>query len=296
PDEVQTLRQQYAQSPPSGMDEDLAMGFSADGRTAMPDAGRDVSIVADRVANQVAEPAVDDFQRAGGILAALPAPLRRAAESRELAMPLVLSLLLDRDGAIREHQLAAITAELGPREAERASALFADLVGLHPMQRMPLAALAFPRLRREPRPTLLRFVSVVETMCHADGEVQPFEYCLARLLEVQVCEALDPSRRQPRGSERLHALRDHAAALLSVLAKVGHSDEIPAQRAFAAAWEHLFPGSAARSAPPADWRHALDEALLRLDRLQPSPKQLLIESMTVAISQDGRVSVAEAEL
>src|SRR5690606_16575008 len=71
PDEVQTLRQQYAQSPPSGMDEDLAMGFSADGRTAMPDAGRDGSIVADSVANQVAALVVDVFQRSVGSLGAL---------------------------------------------------------------------------------------------------------------------------------------------------------------------------------------------------------------------------------
>ncbi|MCB1560836.1 MAG: M48 family metalloprotease, partial [Xanthomonadales bacterium] len=296
PDDVTSLRQQFAAAPPSGLDEDLAMGFAADGRTSMPHLGDEVSIAAERVADQVAEPAVDDFQRAGGIVAALPAPLRRAAESREQAMPLVMSLLLDGDDGIRERQLAAIAAELGPRESERTAALFGDLPGLHPMQRMPLAALAFPRLRREPRPTLLRFISVIETLVHADGEVQPFEYCLSKLLQAQVWEALDPARRRPRGSHRLHALRDQAAALLSVLAKVGHSDDMQAQRAFAAAWEHLFPGSAERYAPPADWRHALDEALLRLDRLLPSPKQLLIESMTVAISQDGRVSVAEAEL
>ena len=296
PEDVTALRQQYAVSPPSGLDEDLAMGFSADGRSAMPAAGNEVSIAAERVADQVAEPASDDFQRAGGILAALPAPLRRAAESRELAMPLVMSLLLDGDDGIRQKQLAAIADALGPRESERTAAMFGDLPGLHPMQRMPLAALAFPRLRREPRPTLLRFISVMDTLAHADGEVQPFEYCLSKLLQTQVWEALDPSRRQPRGSERLHALQHHAAALLAVLAKVGHTDDTQAQRAFSAAWEHLFPGSAERYAPPVEWRHALDEALHRLDRLQPSPKQLLIESMTVAISQDGRVSVAEAEL
>src|SRR5690606_12588462 len=108
PDDMQALRARFAASPPSGLDEDLAMGFAADGRASMPEAGNEVSIAAERVAGQVAEPASDDFQRAGGILAALPAPLRRAAESRELAMPLVMSLLLDGDDGVRQAQLAAI--------------------------------------------------------------------------------------------------------------------------------------------------------------------------------------------
>ena len=41
---------------------------------------------------------------------------------------------------------------------------------------------------------------------------------------------------------------------------------------------------------------ALDEVWPKLDRLEPMGKELLIEGLVAAISHDGQVSVAEAEL
>ena len=48
--------------------------------------------------------------------------------------------------------------------------------------------------------------------------------------------------------------------------------------------------------PPKDWVSALDRALPPLDALDPLGKQLLVEGLVTAISQDGRIAVAEAEL
>ena len=50
------------------------------------------------------------------------------------------------------------------------------LAALHPMLRLPLAALAFPVLRLRPRPELDVFMDTVHAVVHADGEVSLFEY------------------------------------------------------------------------------------------------------------------------
>ena len=49
-------------------------------------------------------------------------------------------------------------------------------------------------------------------------------------------------------------------------------------------------------APPAAGVQALDAVWEPLDALDPLAKQALVEAVTDAISSDGRVSVAEAEL
>ena len=49
-------------------------------------------------------------------------------------------------------------------------------------------------------------------------------------------------------------------------------------------------------APPANGVLALDAVWEPLDALDPLAKQAMVEAITAAVSHDGRVSVAEAEL
>ena len=58
----------------------------------------------------------------------------------------------------------------------------------------------------------------------------------------------------------------------------------------------LYPRLNASYAPPKDLYAALDEVWPQLDRLEPMGRELLIEGLVAAISHDGQVSVAEAEL
>ena len=61
------------------------------------------------------------------------------------------------------------------------------------------------------------------------------------------------------------------------------------------AWAEM-PQSTAAYAPPKEWAAALDRALPVLDQLQPAGKELVVRGLTRAISDDGTVTVAEAEL
>ncbi len=210
---------------------------------------------------------------AGGSAAVLPAAARRSA--------------------VAPAGVAAQVAQPGPQDYAHAAAATR---ALHPLQRLPLAALAFPALRRRPRAQLATLVQTLDALAGIDGKVELEEYCLATLVRVQVLDALDPARGFVAGAAKLDACRDDFALVAALVAEFGHDDEAGARRAFQLALQEALPGVALDYAPPVDWRPRLDTALGRLDRLSPAGKELVVRGLTRAIREDGQVRVAEAEL
>ncbi len=294
---LQALQAKWAASPPSGLDEDRRMGLGGDSGTRLPLAAQQLEVTPRTVAAQVATPAADDVRRADGIVAAIPEALRDLAAGRETVMPLLLGLLLADDDALAARQQAEIGARLGESHADHALRIHQQLVAdLHPMLRLPLAALAFPVLRLRPRPELDAFLATVAAVVAADGEVSLFEYCLGRLLAVQVRESLDPSRYARFGRRKPGNVRQEFATLLAVVAQAGHADAASARRAYLAGMQRVLPRDHLPYAPPANGVQALDAVWEPLDALDPLAKQVMVEAVTDAVSHDGRVSVAEAEL
>ncbi|WP_411832850.1 M48 family metallopeptidase [Pseudoxanthomonas mexicana] len=301
PRQLQELSRRWLAAPPDGLQEDIALGL-ADGvaRAApppLPGATQDLDVTPPQVAAQVALPAQDDYQRAHAIVETLPQELRALAGRRDQAMPLLLGLLLDGDEAVAGRQRYEIAARMGEPMARQADELRrTHLHGLHPMLRLPLAALIFPVLRMRPRPELETFLDTVDAAVHADGQVSLFEYCLARLLQVQVREALDPGRHARFGRRKPGNVKQEFATLLAVVAQAGHADPAQARRAYLAGLQRVLPRDHLPYAPPAAGVQALDAVWEPLDALDPLAKQVMVEAITAAASHDGRVSVAEAEL
>lgn len=292
------LRAQWLAAPPSGLEEDVQLGLAGSTRTALPQASVQLSVSPPMVASQVADPREDDYRRADAIVASMPAELRALAGRRDAAGALLLGLLLDADPDVADRQRSEIVARLGVQAAAEARRLRDEhLRSLHPALRMPLAALAFPAMRLRPRPELATFLDTVHAIVHADGRVSLFEYCLGRLLEVQLREALDPGRYARFGRRKPGGVRREFATLLAVVAQAGHpGDPDSARRAYLAGMQRVLPRDHLPYAPPADGVLALDEVWGALDALDPLAKQVAVEAITDAVSHDGRVSVAEAEL
>ncbi|MGY0799244.1 M48 family metallopeptidase [Lysobacter sp. A286] len=292
-DQLDVLSQRWLQQPPSGLEEDLQMGLH--GASALPAAGEQ-QLDAATVSTQVGQPDRDDHRRADAIVTQMPEPLRAVARDRERVMALVLALLLDPRPAIADKQKVEVAARLGKAAAVDMAQLQGQLDTLHPMLRLPLAALAFPVLRRRPRPQLELFLDAANAMVFADGDVSLFEYCLGRLLSVQLRESLDPSRYARIGRRKPRQLKSGIATLLAVVADAGHADPASARRAYLAGLQRILPRDHVAYAPPATGVIALEDGWVPLDALDPLAKQLLVEAITIAISHDGRVSVAESEL
>lgn len=273
-----------------------APAVSAPQPASVPAADARVSVDPHRVARQVGNPSSDDYAAAGSIHANLPEALAQLAYMQEQAPALVLALALDRDAGLMERQLQIVTDILGHPLAQAARAIAPTLAQLHPLHRLPLAALAFPTLRRRPRPYLQNLIKALDGVIRADGQVQLGEYCLARLLGSQVMDALDPSRSAPVGSTRLVDARGAVVDLFAVLAQQGHADADQARRAFIAGTHLVLGTDVPAYQPTGDWQGALDRAVARLDKLNPAGKQLLVEGLTRTLSHDNRVTLEEAEL
>lgn len=280
----------------SGFAPTQAPAGATSGRGRVPGAKARVRVSPAGVAKQVGNPANDDQRAAHDLHGAIPARLREAARRPEQALTLVLALLLADVEPVRLQQLALIQTQAGRALRDATLAFRAELTGLHPMQRLPLAALAFPALRRRPRPQLDMFMGLTRALIESDGRVTLDEYCLATLLRIQVMDALDPGAVRVFGRTRLPRIAVEVQDVLAILAKHGNEDEAGARRAYAMGLREVLPDSTAPYAPPRDWVQALDHALPRLDLLAPAGKELVVRALTCAIGADGVVSVAEAEL
>jgi Zn-dependent protease with chaperone function len=296
-DQLDELARRWVSAPPNGLEEDTRLGLDAGSGARLPSATTRLDVTPPMVVAQVAQPAADDYRRADAIGAAIPDSLRALAARRDAVMPLLLGLLLEEQQTLAGIQRTEIAARLGAGVAGEAARLQRELIDeLHPMLRLPLAALAFPVLRLRPRPELDTFLDTVHAVVNADGEVSLFEYCLGQLLQVQVRESLDPAKHAKFGRRKLTDVRSEVATLLCVVAQAGNADPVDAQRAYLAGIQRVLPRDHLPYLPRANGVLALDEAWTPLDALDPMARQALIEGLTATIGHDGRITVAESEL
>jgi len=297
PENLEALQQRWIATPPNGLEEDAQLGLVAPDAARLPSEDRTFAVTPPLVVAQVAHPAADDYKRADAIVDTLPDAVRTLAGQRDAVMPMLLGLLLDDSRRLQPLQREEIAARLGMAMAEHAAELRErHLAALHPALRLPLASLAFPVLRLRPRPELDVFLDTVHAVVHTDGRVSLFEYCLGRLLQVQVRESLDPSRHARFGRKKLAEVRSEIATLLCVVAQSGHESPEQAQRAYLAGIQRVLPRDPLPYMPRREGALALDAVWAPLDALDPLAKQALVESLVATIGHDNKVTVSEAEL
>ena len=294
------LAKRWNSTAPAGLDEDRVLGLAGDASigaaTVLPDADAPLRPVPGTTAARIAQPIGDDTRRASGLHRLMPEALTDAAHDTARAGAVLLAMLVDKDRAIRARQLAEVAVELDEDHADYVAELLPHSEDLHPTLRLPMAALSFPALRRQPRSQLESLVRCADRLVHIDGKVSLFDYCLSRMLQTQVVEALDPSRYRPNGRRKLAECKGALADLFGILVGHGHDEPEAMRRAFVAGLLAVLPNERFEFATPRLWIPAMDKALSELDALDPPGKQLLVEGMVIAISHDGRVTVHEAEL
>jgi Zn-dependent protease with chaperone function len=296
PAAMDDLVARWQMHPPAGLDEDAALGLDRRVAPALPGDRAELHVNAPAIVAQVGAPQANDFERAGSLVGAIPDVLRGAAREREEAVALLFGLLLAPPGKVRERQQFELAARHDERLSRQAVDYADRLADLPRILYLPLAAMAMPALRKRPRPELEKFMDGCFALTHADGQVSLFEYCLGRLLRVQVRDALDPTGTWTAGNRRLTDTVAPAITLMAVLAQAGHDDSGTAMRAFLAGIGKVFPRINAVYQPPKDPHRALDDAWPLLEKIEPLGKEMLLEGLVVAMSHDGRISVAEAEL
>ncbi|PJK07253.1 peptidase M48 Ste24p [Lysobacteraceae bacterium NML08-0793] len=295
--DLEALHLQWLKNPPDGLAEDRLSGFSAalPVPPPLPNITTEVAINAQAVAAQVATPTNDDYVAAEQLIHTLPDTLRQRAHDRQSAPALLLGLLLSANTRLAAPQQAEITRRMGEKIAHDASAYQPQLARLHPMLRLPLAALTFPALRQRSCSDLHNLAATCDALVHVDDEVSLFEYALSRMLQAQLNDAIEPWQNRRR-LLKLSQTQQQARTLLTLLAQLGHADSDEARRAYNAGISRLYGNEALPYQPGSPTVQILDAVWPSLDRLSPMGKQLLIEAITLTISHDGRVTLEESEL
>ena len=226
----------------------------------------------------------------------IPAALAAAEHSPEHAIPVLLALLLDGPPDVRARQEQRVLQVLGEAALTDATALAAQITQLNPMLRLPLAARAFPVLRKRPRPELTATIACIDALVRADGKVELFEYCVGCMVHQQLAESLDPSLSWKAGRQKLLDVQDDIAVLLALIAKSGAGPAADAQRAYDAGMQHILSDTTISYLPPAAGFVALDQAWSALGGLDAIGKTLLIEGVLATIGPDDKMTVAQSQL
>lgn len=264
-------------------------GTSAQSATA-PDAA---ALVA-----SIGAPEPEHLDHAIRLLDSMPAPLREAAHSPELAPALVFALLLDApDSTALPAQRAAIRNFGGADLLARTESLAPLVRTQGPHARLPLLDIVLPALRSMPAEHVAPFGHAVRDLIRADGSVRPFEYALFRVLRRNLVDATTRPGARQRTVRSMDGMRAEAEIVLSMLARAGAGDDVAVRAAFAAAGRAL-PASVGRlrlrDAVETDLS-AVEHALGRLALGSAGVRHRFLQACAACITWDGVATPVEVE-
>ncbi|MCC5861873.1 MAG: M48 family metallopeptidase [Gammaproteobacteria bacterium] len=235
---------------------------------------------------------------AGALRDALPAILLDAAHSREAAPLLLLALLLHDDERIRTRQLTLLGERLGDARCRRVADLAAQGAAGPRAQRLPLLEIAFPALKERPAIELNFYIDVAERLAQSSGEVELFEYCLLKLVEIYLAQAESPARTVAVGGPAAAGVTA-ISELLAIVAAHGQADPVGAYDAGRAAFAEAL-GARAVTLPAhraiEDWQPRLDQALAGAAALSGNKRRATVAALAAVIAHDGRTGDSELQL
>ncbi|HEY6484018.1 MAG TPA: M48 family metallopeptidase [Steroidobacteraceae bacterium] len=247
-----------------------------------------------RTAAQVGTVGAVHLQQAQAITLALPDFLREFTQSPGRAQALVLALLLSPNSAVRERQYAVLGSTLSVANFATIQQIAPLAQRIEPLLRLPVLQQLFPALRRAPATQRKALAQLAAQLIHADERIDAFEFCLAKLLESLLNDALDAQ--VPHGTVSLEDAQLAIHVLFATLAQLGAQDEQGARRAYEAGMSGVLPMRRPAYTALADWPRQLSDALPQLEVLHPFAKKVVIEGLVKTIASDEVMTEAESEL
>jgi len=232
---------------------------------------------------------------AARLLAALPAELRERLREAEGASAALVALLLAPKEDVMLLQLEALKAAGLAAIAGRAAAAAPLTRRLGAAFHLPLIDLALPAAKASPEESKKQLVAALETVIHADRRVSLHEFVVLTLVRDQLAPKAKPGA---SGAKRLAELQAEAATVLGLVAHAGVRPDATGDRkkeleaALAAGAKEMGLGAGAGALTI----ESAGKALEALKRLAPMQKAILVKGLFAAVTADGTIRVAEAEL
>ena len=308
PSKYRTKREAEAPSPAAGADTAFgrAAGFAGSAEGAGQSEGRRVADVGAAWGRSAGESArlvgtVDGAKvdYATRLLASLPVLLREDLRNADGARAALIALLLAPKDDVMQQQLEALRAAGSRALAERARATAPLVRRLGPAYHLPVVDLALPALKAAPSEARQELIKALEAVIQADRRVSLHEFVVLTLVREQLAPKGKPGA---SGSMKIGQLRSEAAAVLHLVAHAGiRADAAGArdqelQAALRAGAMEMGLGEAGVAAPAGVTSESAGAALEALKALAPLQKAVLVKGLFAAVTVDGAIRIAEAEL
>ncbi len=252
--------------------------------------------VAARGLDQIGQVSVAHLDYAKALIAGLPEEVIEAVREPYGARAVVYSLLISRDRATRETQLAVLP-EIAEADVWKLSLhLERQIALLDPKVRLPLIDLTLPALRELSASQFNRFERAVKALAEADEIIDLFEWTLQSILLAHLKPHFDSIRPSRVRHKKMARVAGSCSVVISILSRVsGHEAEV-AERAFQRAKQTLGLPQLQPQPPETVGLKQLAIALSELSELTPQLKRRLLTASAEYISADHEILVAEAEL
>jgi hypothetical protein len=207
---------------------------------------------------------------------------------------MVFAMLACADEPVRARQLGIIERLASSALAHETERLWPWIARTSRPDRLALASLAAPALRRLSSPQKRMLRRAVSALIAEDGATSVFEHLLGHLLAQHWsgAESRTPSRR----SDALSAHLPEIQLVLSALAHTGAAFADSAETAFAAALARLPDIQLAQLPASPRLLSGLAPALATLRELRPIACEALVDACAHAVFADQRVTEAEVTL
>jgi Zn-dependent protease with chaperone function len=308
PSKYRTKREAEAPPPAAGADTAFgrAAGFAGSAGGAGQSEGRRVADVGAAWGRSAGESArlvgtVDGAKvdYATRLLASLPAQLREDLRNADGARAALLALLLAPKDDVMQQQLEALRAAGSQALAERARATAPLVRRLGPAYHLPVVDLALPALKAAPSEAKQELIKALEVVIQADRRVSLHEFVVLTLVREQLAPKGKPGA---SGSMKIGQLRSEVAAVLYLVAHAGIRADAAGPRdeelkaALRAGAMEMGLGEAEVAAPAGFTSESAGAALEALKALAPLQKAVLVKGLFAAVTADGAIRIAEAEL
>ena len=265
-------------------------GFQRPG--ALPSSRTAVSGLADRVGSS-------DFQNvayAATLLRAIPAACRAAAGTVAGAETVLFALVLSRQPAVRQKQMALLAAR-APAGVYARVVFFEGLCGSMPeASRLPLADLAISGLRGMDKNAYSAFRENLMALAMADEDVDVFEFALLHMVARRLDRRFGLAEAPRIRYQEFDGLGSAIACVFSLLVWNGTADGAAAEAAYAAGWDALGETAAQKLRDRNDGRlKELEEHLDNLAAAAPQLKARLLSACAAIAAADGHTTLHEAE-
>jgi Zn-dependent protease with chaperone function len=249
------------------------------------------------VGESIGDPQPHHVDYAMRLRQSVPADLYDAAHSHELSLLLVIALAMHPEQTIAAKQSSLVRELLGNDRAEIVLRFHRQIVDIGPAYRLPLLEISFPTLKFRPKEQLDFLLQLVGRLIETDGRIEFREFCYYRILSSQLVQAMSPGTGTRKRVSK-STMRSSAVRLIRILADQGNDDADAAERSYRAGiaafgnWADNVADEIGQQLTVSD----LDKSLDNLAALNSKGRQRLLEAISSCISQDGRLSLGEAEL